>query len=101
MPIQEIPLSPNPQTFSITLGNQGYQLTVVWRDPFGWYLDIADSAGNPLVQSIPLVTGADLLAQYGYLGINGQLRVQTDNDPDAVPTFENLGKQSHLYFVTS
>jgi hypothetical protein len=99
--IYEIPLTPNPQTFTVAMAGKNYQLTVQWRDAVegGWVLDIADSLGNPLVQGIPLVTGADLLAQFAYLGIAGQLRVQTDNDPDAVPVFGNLGATSHLYFV--
>lgn len=99
--VYEIPLSPSPQTFTVSLGGKSYQLTVQWRDAVegGWALDIADSAGKPLVQGIPLVTGANLLDQFAYLGIAGQLRVQTDNDPDAVPAFDNLGNTSHLYFV--
>lgn len=67
----------------------------------GWVLDIADSANNPLVQGIPLVTGCDLLQQFGHLGIGGALWVLTDGDPMAVPTYHNLGSLSHLYFVTT
>ncbi len=59
-------------------------MTVVWRDApsmnGGYVLDIADANGKPIVQGIPFVTGADLLAQYAYLGIGGQLIVQTDYD---------------------
>jgi hypothetical protein len=99
--IYEIPLSAAPQSFTAQLAGVSYQLTAQWRNAAEgcWILDIADAAGNPLVQGIPLVTGCDLLAQYRYLGIGGQLRVQTDNDPDAMPTFDNLGNASHLYFV--
>ncbi|WP_165667904.1 phage baseplate plug family protein [Metapseudomonas otitidis] len=38
-----------------------------------------------------LVTGCDLLAPYEHLGLGGVLWVQTTADPDAVPTFDNLG----------
>lgn len=99
--IVEIPLSPDPQTFTVALADVEYQCTLRWRDPApGWVLDLADANGVSLVSGIPLVTGIDLLSQYEYLGIGGQLRVQTDHDPDAVPTFENLGDTSHLYFVS-
>jgi hypothetical protein len=98
----EVPLSPTPQTFLVSLGNVSYQLTVRWCDPAScWTLDIADSLQNPILTGIPLVTGADLLAQFEYLSLGGQLIVQTDHDKDAVPTFQNLGVNGHLYFVTS
>lgn len=102
MAVFEIPLSPTPQTFGINLGGQGYQLTLKWRDATegGWILDIANAQGAPIVNGVPLVPGANLLAQYGYLGFTGSLVVQTDNDPAADPTFDNLGELSHLYFVT-
>jgi hypothetical protein len=50
--------------------------------------------GRPDPQGVPLVTGVDLLAQYAYLGFIGSLVVQTDHDPDATPTYENLGERA-------
>jgi uncharacterized protein DUF6983 len=99
-----IPLQPAvPQTLSVQLGGTTYRLTLLFRnDPITptWTVDIADSAGNPILQGIPLVTGADLLAQYGYLGFGGALVVQTTSNPDAVPTFENIGSDGNLYWVS-
>lgn len=101
MPVFEIPLLATPQNLSVVLNNALYNLLVQWCDPAScWIVDIADANDNLLVQGVPLVTGADLLAQYGYLGFGGKLIVQTDNNTDAIPTFDNLGKTSHLYFVT-
>lgn len=98
----EIPLSPNPQTFTISLSGVDYRLTVQWRNAegAGWILDIADTSANPIIQGIPLVTGVNLLEQFEYL-ISGVLWVQTTADPDAVPTFDNLGVGSHLYWYTA
>jgi len=99
----KIPLIPGaPQTFSVTLGQAVYQMTLRYRNTAegGWILDIADQSGKAIVSGIPLVTGADLLAQYGYLNFGGQLCVQTASDPDAVPTFDNLGADASLYWVT-
>ena len=102
MKIFEIPLSPTPQAFQADLAGVTYQITVKWNPQIpSWVLDIATSQSVPIISGIPLVTGADLLAQYAYLGIEGQLHVQTDTDTDVVPTVDNLGKNSHLYFVTS
>lgn len=99
----EIPLSPQPQRFFIPLNGANYQFTVQWRDADqgGWVLDIADAQGAPILSGVPLVTGADLLAQFAYLGIGGKLTVSTDYAPDAVPAFTNLGLTSHLYFETA
>ena len=96
----EIPLSPLAQTFNITLSGTSYRVTMQWRDLAGWIADIADASGNSIVAGVPLVTGVDLLGQYRHLGFAGRLWVQTSDDPDAVPTVENLGSGSHLYWVT-
>jgi len=97
-----IPLSPTPQTFKITLGGVDYRLTFTYKDieEGGWILDIADANSVPMILGIPLVTGVDLLAQYAHMGFGGELRVQTTQDPDAVPTFDNLGIDAILYWVT-
>lgn len=102
MPLYEIPLSPAPQRFAIALAGTSYRLTVQYRDAAmaGWILDIADINDNPILAGIPLVTGTDLLGQYATLGFGGSLFVGTDGDPDAVPTFGDLGQTAHVYFLT-
>jgi hypothetical protein len=102
MNVYEIPLSAQPQTFTITLGGIDYRLTVQYREASGagWILDIGDSFGGPIVNGIPLVTGVDLLAQHRHLGFGGGLRVQGAKNPDDVPTFGDLGVGSKLYWVT-
>lgn len=95
-----IPLQAYNQQFLVTLAGMTYQLTVRWNDANqAWTLDIATSSGNPIVSGIPLVTGTDLLAPFAYLGIGGQLIVQTTNDTDAIPTLANLGTAGLLYFL--
>lgn len=97
-----IPLSAQNQQLRIALGSVTYQLTLRWNSQpdAGWVMNIADDGGSPILSGVPLVTGCDLLAQYGYLGIEGQLTVQTDHDPDAAPTLDNLGVSSFLYYVS-
>lgn len=99
----EVPLSVGrPQRLNVRLGQVEYQLTLRYLnvEQGGWLLDIADAIGNPMVLGIPLVTGANLLEQYEHLGFGGRLWVQTLSDPDAVPTFENLGDDGVLWWVT-
>ena len=99
MIIREIPLQPNSQTLTISIGGTTYILTVMWRGT-GYILDIFDSAQNPIATGISLVTGADLLAQLDYLGISGKWIIVTDINPSDVPTYTSLGQTSHLYVVT-
>lgn len=103
MTIQVIPLSAANQTFTVQLGLIEYRLRLIYRDAdeAGWVMDISDAEDTPIVAGIPLITGANLLAQYGYLEIGGALYMATDADPDAVPTFENLGGAAKLYWVTT
>lgn len=101
--IFQLPIQTTAQIFSITLSGVIYTLTIQYRnDPnAGWVLDIGDVNNNAIVQGIPLITGANLLGKYAYLGFVGGLYVQTTTDPDAVPTFDNLGTDGQIYYVTS
>jgi len=99
----DIPLSPSAaQKFSVSLSGAVYTMQVRWNDASQcWVLDILDSTNKAILQGVPLVTGCNLLGEFAYLGIAGQLIVQTDNDAFAVPTFANLGSTGHLYYVVT
>lgn len=100
--VSEIPLSPVGQNFQIDLGPTSYGLAITYNESAGcWFMDIADETGVTLVTAIPLVTGCDLLDQYRYLGFVGSLEVQTDHDPDAIPTASNLGVEGRLYYISA
>jgi len=89
-----------PQKLTITLNGVAYTLTLHWCTPANcWIMDLADQSGTALISGVPLITGLPLLAQYGYVGVPGEMFVQTDNNADEVPTFSSLGLNSHLYFV--
>ena len=98
-----IPLQNIPQTFNISLAGKLYVMTVRWNDAVdaGWIADFTDANTSlPIVSNIPFITGADLLAGLDYLGFQGNLVVFTDGDQFAVPTLDNLGVESNLYFLT-
>jgi hypothetical protein len=98
----QIPLIASPQTLTVTLAGVTYNMRVLWNAASQcWVLDIYDSSGNPVINGIALVTGVDLLAQFGYLNFGGQLVVQTDFDTLAIPTLANLGTNGNLYFVVT
>jgi hypothetical protein len=99
MTIVQIPLTNIPQAFSISLNNVTYNLSLRWNEKQGWILDIADIDENSLISNIPLTTGRDLLEPYAYLGFGGKLYVFNQSNTD-VPTYDNLGTDTNLYFVT-
>lgn len=97
-----IPLANVPQQFTVDLAGIVYTLTSKWNDMAQcWYLDMADEAQNSIVAGMPFITGADMLSGLSYLGIEGALIVYTNGEPSAVPTLDNLGSDSNLYFQSA
>lgn len=99
MNISEIPLSPDNQQFVIAVSGVTYTMRINWRDPV-WYLDLLSADLTPVALALPLVAGADLLAQYAYLNLGFSLVVGTDIAGQENPTKADLGITSHLYVVT-
>lgn len=97
-----LPLRPStPQEFVTQLNGVSYTLRTRWLTPSScWVMDIGDVDNNPMVGSIPLVPGVDLLEQFGYLGIGGALvAYNTQGPPDMVPGFNDLGVTVRVAFV--
>lgn len=100
MTVLEIPLSPTPQRFFASMAGVTRRLTFRWNVPASvWIMDISDQNDVPILAGVPLITGADLLGQYGYLGLGGMLIAQTNSDPGMPPGRLNLGQDGKLYFV--
>lgn len=100
MNIYRVPLRDGPQTLTIALSGVVYSLRVRYCARVElWVLDIADADGNMLVRNMPMVTGADLLAQYRHLGFGGALIARNaDVDDDSPPGFDDL--EGALLYVT-
>lgn len=102
MTVFRIPLTPKPQTFNLQLGAVLYTVTARWNTFANvWVLDFADENGTPILGGVPMVTGANLLEQYDYLGFKGTLYAQNDVDPTIPPAFDNLGTGANLYYVSA
>lgn len=99
MAIQEIPLTADNQQFSIILAGTTWRISITWRDRY-WILDLQNDRGVSVISGIPLVTGADLLAQYGYMGLGFKLVVVCDDSTQDYPTKTDLGGRSHLLVST-
>lgn len=95
-----VPLTPQNQTLSISLGGTTYTLIVKWNKySNAWVLYVEDDQQNPIVSGIAMVTGCDLLEQLAYLGIGGAFVVQSSDDPNTVPDYASLGTVGNLYFL--
>jgi hypothetical protein len=105
--IAEIPTeSGHPFNETVTWGGVAYTLFFKWNTVTQcWQLDIYDVDGiTPILIGLPIVTGTDLLGQFGYipLATTTVITVMTTgpfNSPDSVPTFDNLGTDGHVYLV--
>ena len=95
-----IPFSHRFFFFFYTVWTVIYTLRTRWSDPSQcWLLDISDVDNSLIVGSIPMVTGADLLEQYRYLGFVGSLFAYTTQGPaDTVPTLAGLGITSQVAY---
>lgn len=99
---QEIPLNAGPQRMTVQLGplfQRRLRLHYADVPEAGWLLDIGLVDGTPVLCGLPLLPGQDLLAQYAYLGLGGQLYVTSDANPDGPIAYEEAGSSMHLYFV--
>lgn len=96
----EIPLLSDPQSLTVTMVNIDYDLLVYWNsNSNNWNLSITDkNTKTVVINSIPLVTGVDLLAPFGYLNFSCQLIVENEDPLQSVPDRDNLGITTHLIF---
>ena len=98
---QIIPLTNSPnQTLNVALNVNGsvirLQLFITFSEMAQyWLMAIADTSGNLLLSSIPLITGswpaANLLAQQGYLNIGSWFLINLGQVPDDYPNANELG----------
>ena len=103
---QIIPLDSSPnQSFTVSLAvdNQTLtlQLTIAYRELLGyWVMKIANAAGTVLLECVPLLCGvypaANLLGQFGYLGIGSAYIINASGTAQDHPDATNLGTDFQL-----
>lgn len=98
-----IPLTNVPQRFAIELAGRALIVVSKWNAEMpAWEIDLLDGVtAQPLITSLPLVSGSDLLSQFQHLGIPGQLIIYTEGDALAPPTLDNLGAEADLYYLVT
>lgn len=92
----EIPLTAGAQSFPITLGEDDFQISIIYRDAVGggWFLDIERIDGSDGLYGLPMIPGKDLLAQHEYKGF-GHLYVFYEGELEH-PTYEDMGQSVRL-----
>jgi hypothetical protein len=100
--LYELPLIAQQQSLRISLGGVYYNISVEWNESSSnWNINLSDDNGLSILNSIPLLTCANILEQFDYLRLGGNLRITVDSDNTSNPTYNDLGQTSHVYFVTS
>ena len=99
MAVYEIPTGPSQCTMTVALGGTTYGMRLAFADApeGGWFLDLSDVQGNPLLCGAPLVEGADILGQYAYLGVPGHMWVMREAG-SADLSYDNLSVTWHLLY---
>jgi hypothetical protein len=102
MSIFKIPFVNNNQKFNITLSGKNLLVTCVWNQEMpAWVVSVQDAASlDFLISGVALVTGVNLFSQFYYTGITGALVVYTKGSPDEIPTFNSLGNESQVFYIT-
>lgn len=99
-----VPLVPNVnQSFTCTLPIDYKNITLVFTFTYNaigkyWFMSVTEARTNTmLLDAVPLVTGeypaADILGQYGYLGIGSALIVPTSSLVTDIPHETDLGTE--------
>lgn len=99
----KIPLTTDSQSFNINLSGVALTLITRWNQYIpAWELGFQNASTQQSIYTfVPLVTGTDLISQFQYNNIlPGSLLCFTDGDEDQVPTENNLGVSSNLYYIT-
>ena len=98
MAFQLIPLDTSPnQQWQVSVSINGvvstFNVTISYNEVAQLQeMSIYDANFNPLVTSLPLVTGLNLLAQFGYLNIGSIAILNVSGvDPPDYPNDANLG----------
>lgn len=96
-----------PFSERVTWQGVQYTLNFKWNAAsYCWNLDIYDAGGvSPILTGLALVTGTDVLGQFGYLPVGAQamitvMTVGPGISPDSVPTFDNLGGDGQVFLIT-
>lgn len=96
-----LPTSNDPaQSFVTQLGSVKYQFDICWNDRAGvWNMDMTiASTQTPILQGVPLLLGADLLADYN---LNmGSMIVVDEMGTSTDATVDDLGNRINVYWFS-
>ena len=94
--MQRIPLDNSPnQNFDVTLSVNGkntvFNLFLSYNEDNYWTMQVRDKYKKPITDSIPLLSGQNLLQGLEYLEIGEAFLLKNSDINDEIPNSENLG----------
>ena len=94
--MQRIPLDNSPnQNFNVTLSINGkntvLNLFLSYNEGNYWTMQVRDRFKNPITDSIPLLSGQNLLQGLEYLGIGEAFLLRNSDMNEEIPNSDNLG----------
>lgn len=94
--MQRIPLDNSPnQNFDVTLSVNGkntvFNLFLSYNEDNYWTMQVRDKYKTPITDSIPLLSGQNLLQGLEYLEIGEAFLLKNSDINDEIPNSENLG----------
>lgn len=98
--VYSIPLQGGMQLFRVSLGEKTIQIRLIWReaDGGGWFMDILETDGTPILSCVALRCGHNILGQYPHLEL-GNMQIMVDNDDAKDPSYADMGKNIQLYWT--
>lgn len=99
MSLFSIPLRTGSQRLTVDLGDGDYNFRFLYRKApeTGWSMDI-DGPRGIAIHGVPLLLGTDLLWQFQYFQIPGQLFVRRLNEGSEVLSYDDMGRNIQLLF---
>lgn len=94
--MQQIPLDNSPnQNFNVTLDINGQNvvlnLYLSYNEDHYWTMQVRDRYKKPITDSIPLLSGQNLLQGLEYLGIGEAYLLKNSEINDEIPNVDNIG----------
>lgn len=96
-----IPLTPEtPQDIHLPLENEAVTLYIAWNATAdSWTLDVSMDDGSNTAHGLRLSPGVNIIGGLGFSKLGG-LFISDEQQTSAEPTFDGLGTQFKLWYLT-
>lgn len=101
MDVFRFPLISENQEFDISVINRELKFFLRWNNVYGyWFFDIYEQKTlAPLILSLPITSGVNLLEGYRYVGLDVEMYLYTQGDEFKEADYDSIGKTSNVFLV--